>query len=74
MCFHLSDIADDESANWSPVEVNKLIELWPQHIADINRSPSQRTLTMFAGVVAHCVVLITECHNSHKHSQSPLTR
>ena len=22
----------------------------------------------------HCVVLITECHNSHKHSQSSLTR
>ena len=40
---------------------------------------SQRTLTMFVGVVAFryqhhtCVVLITECHNSHKHSQSPLT-
>ena len=37
---------------------------------------------MFVGVVVlrykhhttHiCVVLITECHNSHKHSQSPLT-
>ena len=35
---------------------------------------------MFVGVVSlryqhHtcCVVLITECHNSHKHSQSPLT-
>ena len=36
---------------------------------------------MFVGVVALryfktqnlcCVVLITECHNSHKHSQSPL--
>ena len=38
---------------------------------------SQRTLTMFLGVVAlryqHHGVLITECHNSHKHSQSPLT-
>ena len=40
---------------------------------------SQRTLTMFVGVVAlcyqchWCVVLITECHNSHKHSQSSLT-
>ena len=41
---------------------------------------SQRTLTMFVGVVTlhyqhhMCyVVLITECHNSHKHSQSPLT-
>ena len=30
---------------------------------------SQKTLTIFVGVVAlHCVVLITECHNSHKHS------
>ena len=35
---------------------------------------------MFVGVVAlryqHqcCVVLITECYNSHKQSQSPLTR
>ena len=29
---------------------------------------------MFVGVVALCcVVLITECHNFHKHSQSPLT-
>ena len=28
---------------------------------------------MFVGVVALCVVLITECHNSNKHSQSPLT-
>ena len=29
---------------------------------------------MFVGVVAlRCVVLITECHNSHKRSQSPLT-
>ena len=43
-------------------------------------SDSQKTLTMFVGVVAlryqhhtTCVVLITECHNSHKHSQSPLT-
>ena len=35
---------------------------------------SQRTLTMFVGVVAlRCVVLITKCHNSHKHSQSRLT-
>ena len=24
--------------------------------------------------VAPCTVLVTECHNSHKHSQSPLTR
>ena len=31
---------------------------------------SQKTLTMFVGVMAHCcVVLIAECHNSHKHSQ-----
>ena len=30
---------------------------------------------MFVGVVALCcVVLITECHNSHTHSQSPVTR
>ena len=30
---------------------------------------------MLVGVVAlHCVVLITECYNSHKHGQSPLTR
>ena len=37
-------------------------------------SSSQRTLTMFVGVVAlRYVVLITECHNSHKHSQSPWT-
>ena len=41
---------------------------------------SQRTLTMFVGVVALCyqhntrVVLIMECHNFHKHSQSPLAR
>ena len=35
---------------------------------------------MFVGVVALCfqrlstrVALITECHNSHKHIQSPLT-
>ena len=36
---------------------------------------SQRTLTMSVGVVAlHYVVLITKYHNSHKHSQSPLTR
>ena len=42
---------------------------------------SQRTLTVFVGVVAlhyqhyMCyVVLITKCHNSHKHSQNPLTR
>ena len=43
---------------------------------------SQRTLTMLVGVVAPCyqyyttqccVALITECHNSHQHSQSPLT-
>ena len=43
---------------------------------------SQRTMTMFVGVVAlryqhHttqcCVVLITKCHNFHKHSHSPLT-
>ena len=34
---------------------------------------SQRILTKHVGVVVlHCVVLITECHNSHKHSQSPL--
>ena len=35
---------------------------------------SQRTLTMFVGVVAlryqHHMFII-ECHNSHKHSQSP---
>ena len=37
---------------------------------------SQRTLTMFVGVVAlryQHVVLITKCHNSCKHSQSLLT-
>ena len=34
---------------------------------------SQRTLTMFVEVMALRVVLITECHNSHKHSQSLLT-
>ena len=41
---------------------------------------SQNSLTVFVGVVAlryqlaqHSVVLITECHNSHKHSQSLLT-
>ena len=38
---------------------------------------SQRTLTMFAGVVPlcyqHCVVLITECHNFRKHNESPVT-
>ena len=37
----------------------------------------QRTLAMFVGVVAlcyQCVELIMECHNSHKHSQSLLTR
>ena len=30
---------------------------------------------MLVGVVAlrYVIVLITECHNSHKHSQSPLT-
>ena len=36
---------------------------------------SQRTLTMFVGVVAPylcCVILITECHNSHEHGQTPL--
>ena len=33
---------------------------------------SRRTLTMFVEVVAlRYVVLITECHNSYKHSQSP---
>ena len=44
-------------------------------------SPSQRTLTMFVGVVAlryqHRTILLcsveTECHNPHKHGQSPLT-
>ena len=31
---------------------------------------SQKILTMFVGVMAHCcVVLIAECYNSHKHSQ-----
>ena len=31
---------------------------------------SQKTLTTFVGVVTHCcMVLIAECHNSHKHSQ-----
>ena len=41
-------------------------------------TPSQRTLTLFVGVVAlryqhhTALVLITECHNSYKHSQSPL--
>ena len=29
---------------------------------------------MFVEVVAPLSVLITECHNSHKHSQSPLTK
>ena len=28
---------------------------------------------MFVGVVVSCVVLITKCHNSYKHSQSSLT-
>ena len=34
------------------------------------------TLTMFVGVVAQyqpVLILVTECHNSHKHSQNPLT-
>ena len=31
----------------------------------------QKTLTMFVGVVALCAVLITQRHNSHKHSQNP---
>ena len=35
---------------------------------------SQRTLTMFVGVVTlRYQHHITECHNSHKHSQSPFT-
>ena len=35
---------------------------------------SQRTLTMFVRVVALCYQHHTmECHNSHKHSQSPST-
>ena len=38
---------------------------------------SQRTLTTFFGVVAlhyqHHAIMVTECHNPHKHSQSPLT-
>ena len=35
---------------------------------------SQKTLIVFVEVVAlHYAVLIMECHNSHKHSQSPLT-
>ena len=34
---------------------------------------SQGALTMFVGVINTCAVLITECHNSHKHSQNPLT-
>ena len=39
------------------------------------RGISQRTLTMFVEVVAlRYKQHITECHNSHKHSQSPLTR
>ena len=33
----------------------------------------QRTLTMFVEVMAlRCGMLITKCHNFHKHSQSPL--
>ena len=35
---------------------------------------SQRTLNMFVGVVAlRYDHMISECHNFHKHSQSPLT-
>ena len=52
-----------------------LLNSEPNHYNYVVLFASQRTLTMF--VVAHntvsCVVLITECHNSHKHSQSALT-
>ena len=34
----------------------------------------QRALTMFVGVVALRYQHHTKCNNSHKHSQSPLTR
>ena len=39
----------------------------------IGCNTSQPTLTMFLGVMALRYLLIDECHNSHKHSQSPLT-
>ena len=33
---------------------------------------SQRTLIVFVGVVVPMIMLIMECHNSQKSSQSPL--
>ena len=49
--------------------------------ADVTKRCIQRTLDNVCGSCGTplstqhhcCVVLITECHNSHKHSQSPLT-
>ena len=39
---------------------------------------STSKMTIFVGIVAlryqHCIKLITECHNSYKHSQSLLTK
>ena len=45
-------------------------------VTEVSLNTSQRTLTMFMGVVTlryQHHVLITECHNFHKHNQSPLT-
>ena len=44
------------------------------HEVSFNDLSGQKTLTMFVGVVLPCcVLLITECHNSYNHCQSPLT-
>ena len=59
----------------APVVLHPVLNDQSRHM----HKTSQRTLTMIVGVMAlrsqHmcCVVFITECHNSHKHSQSPLT-
>ena len=59
MCFYLSDIADDESANWSPVEVNKLIELWHQNIATINISPDDPVMVKISNGVGKSAQQVT---------------
>ena len=44
------------------------------YYADVTCYISQKNLAMFVEVATlFCVVLVTECHDSHKHSQIPLT-
>ena len=59
MYFYLLDIADDESANWSPVEVNKLIELWHQNIATINISPNDPVMVKISNGVGKSAQQVT---------------